>query len=55
MDGEVEEIIRFQFNERINVLEGNKGLALTLKNGKKYVIGTQKPTEFSRIIKVLLA
>lgn len=36
-------------------VKGNKGLALTLKNGKKYTIGTQKPIEFYEILKKLLA
>lgn len=30
-------------------VKGNKGLALNLKNGKKIVIGTQKPEELEKI------
>ena len=30
--------------------KGNKGLAITLKNGKRLVIGTQKPEEIERFI-----
>lgn len=36
-------------------VKGNKGLALTLKNGKRYIIGTQKPTRFYQILENLLA
>ena len=35
-------------------VKGNKGLALTLKNGKKVVIGTQKPEELERIFRGIL-
>ena len=31
-------------------VKGNKGLALQLKNGKKYLIGTQKEHELKRLI-----
>ena len=30
--------------------KGNKGLAIELKNGKKFLIGTQRESELSRII-----
>ena len=33
--------------------KGNKGLAIKLKNGKKFLIGTQKAEELSRLIKNL--
>ena len=32
-------------------INGRKGLALKLKNGKKFVIGTQKETELNNLIK----
>ena len=32
-------------------IKGNKGLAIELLNGKKFLIGTQKETELSEIIK----
>ena len=32
-------------------IKGNKGLAIELMNGKKYLIGTQKETELNEIIK----
>lgn len=32
-------------------MKGNKGLAIELKNGKKFLIGTQKENELSEIIK----
>lgn len=35
-------------------VKGNKGLALTLNNGKKYMIGTQRPSEFARAVKKML-
>lgn len=31
--------------------KGNKGLAIRLKNGKKFLIGTQKESELNKIIK----
>ena len=31
--------------------KGNKGLAIELTNGKKFLIGTQKETELNRIVK----
>lgn len=30
--------------------KGNKGLAIKLKNGKKFLIGTQKETELNKIV-----
>ena len=37
-------------------INGNKGLAIKLKNGKKFVIGTQKETELkNRVEKMLVA
>ena len=33
--------------------KGNKGLAIVLKNGKKMIIGTQKPKELEQAIKSL--
>lgn len=41
--------ISFKHGMVYNV-KGNKGLALILKNGKKIVIGTQKPEELEKII-----
>lgn len=35
-------------------VKGSQGLALTLKNGKKYLIGTQKPEELKRVVKEIL-
>lgn len=35
-------------------VKGSQGLALTLKNGKKYLIGTQKPEELQRLVKEIL-
>lgn len=32
--------------------KGNKGLAIELKNGKKFVIGTQKAVELQKILEV---
>lgn len=32
-------------------VKGNKGLAIELNNGKKYLIGTQKETELKTVIK----
>tara|TARA_R110000868_G_scaffold356319_1_gene617853 strand:+ start:624 stop:761 length:138 start_codon:yes stop_codon:yes gene_type:complete len=32
-------------------VKGNKGLALHFTNGKKVVLGTQKPEELEKIIK----
>lgn len=32
-------------------IKGNKGLAIELLNGKKYLIGTQKETEMYEIVK----
>ncbi len=32
-------------------IKGNKGLAIELLNGKKYLIGTQKETEMNEIVK----
>ena len=32
-------------------IKGNKGLAIELTNGKKYLIGTQKDTELNEIVK----
>ena len=31
-------------------VKGNKGLALTLKNGRKYLIGTQRPEELEAFL-----
>jgi hypothetical protein len=37
-------------------INGNKGLAIELKNRKKFVIGTQKETELkNRVEKMLVA
>ncbi len=35
-------------------ISGNKGLQLELKNGKKILIGTKKPTEIDRVLKTYL-
>ncbi|WP_297798579.1 hypothetical protein [uncultured Eudoraea sp.] len=32
-------------------IKGNKGLAIELKNGKKFLLGTQKENELSEVIK----
>lgn len=32
-------------------VKGNKGIAITLKNGKKYLIGTQQPEAVSSMLK----
>ncbi|MEO6347595.1 MAG: hypothetical protein ABIO60_06760 [Aquaticitalea sp.] len=34
-------------------IRGNKGLAIELVNGKKFLIGTQKETELNRIVKTI--
>ena len=34
-------------------VKGNKGLFLTLKNGKKYLIGTQRPDEMGKVVEKL--
>jgi len=36
-------------------IKGNKGLALTMKNGKKYMIGTQHPAQVEEVVKHQLA
>lgn len=38
---------------RIYNIKGSKGLAIELKNGKKFIIGTQKPGELRELIKKL--
>lgn len=35
-------------------VRGNKGLAIELNDGKKFLIGTQKPEELQKVIKGLL-
>ena len=35
-------------------VKGDKGLRITLKNGKKYLIGTQKPEELEIVVKKLV-
>ncbi|MBT8205578.1 MAG: hypothetical protein KJO20_09410, partial [Eudoraea sp.] len=35
-------------------IKGNKGLAIIMKDGKKYLIGTQHPAQVDEIIKHLL-
>ena len=35
-------------------IKGNKGLAITMKNGKNFLIGTQHPAQVDEIIKHLL-
>ena len=40
--------ISFKYGTVYNV-KGNKGLAITLKSGKKYLIGTQKPEELAKV------
>lgn len=35
-------------------IRGNKGLAITLKSGKKYLISTQKPNELEKVINSVL-
>lgn len=42
-----------QYGTVYNV-KGNKGLAIELKNGKKFLIGTQKENELSELIKKML-
>lgn len=43
--------IRFGSNYgTIYNLKGNKGLAIVLKNGKKFMIGTQKETELNSVL-----
>ena len=34
-------------------VKGNQGLQITLKNGKKYLIGTQQPTKVNEVIEKL--
>lgn len=34
----------------VYTIKGNKGLAIELLNGKKYLIGTQKETELNKIV-----
>lgn len=47
--------IRFSLNYgTVYNVKGNKGLFITLKNGKKYLIGTQKPEEMKKTIHNLL-
>ena len=36
-------------------IKGNKGLAITMKNGGKYMIGTQQPAQVEEIMKHLLS
>ncbi|MBT8178997.1 MAG: hypothetical protein KJO94_06635 [Eudoraea sp.] len=36
-------------------IKGNKGLAIIMKNGKKYMIGTQHPAQVAEVVKHLLA
>lgn len=35
-------------------VKGNKGLALTLKNGKNYLIGTQKSDELNSVVEKII-
>ncbi len=35
-------------------MSGNNGLLLTLKNGGKYLLGTQKPEELERVVNKIL-
>ncbi len=35
-------------------IKGNKGMLIQLKNGKKRLIGTQKPEELSKVILAIL-
>lgn len=41
--------ISLKYGKVYNV-KGNKGAAITLKNGNKYLVGTQKPEELERIL-----
>ena len=34
----------------VYTIKGNKGLAIELLNGKKFLIGTQKETELNKIV-----
>jgi len=45
--------ISFKYGTVYNI-KGNKGLAIIMKNGKKYLIGTQHPVQVAEIIKHLL-
>ncbi|MCX2720302.1 hypothetical protein [Lentiprolixibacter aurantiacus] len=36
-------------------IKGNKGLAITMKNGGKYMIGTQHPAQVEELVKHLLS
>ena len=44
---------RVSLNGTAYNVRGNQGLQLELKNGKKILIGTQKPTELQGVIKTL--
>jgi hypothetical protein len=47
--------IRISINHgNVYNVKGNKGLLITLKNGKKRLIGTQKPEELSKISQLVL-
>ena len=60
-----EEIVTYSFvgfgirlsskNEKVFHVKGNKGLSLTLNNGKKYMIGTQRPAELQSIVEKILS
>ncbi|MGB3144528.1 MAG: hypothetical protein WBB24_10495 [Maribacter sp.] len=63
-DIEAAELIRYGFvgyGIRLSIKYGtvynvkdNKGLRITLKNGKKYLVGTQKPEELEVVVKKLV-
>ena len=46
--------LRFRPNGRAYSVSGRMGLELTLKSGKKVMIGTQEPEEIGRVVKKLL-
>lgn len=45
--------IRYGKNGKAFNVKGNKGLFITFKDGKKRLLGTQKPDELQRVIKEL--
>jgi len=45
--------IRYGFNGKALNIKGNKGLQLELKNGKKLLLGTQKPEELEELLRTL--
>jgi hypothetical protein len=63
-DIEAAELIKYGFvgyGIRISIkygtvynVKGDKGLRITLRNGKKYFIGTQKPEELEVVVKKLV-